>query len=112
MQTSENAPICYGIKCFDVNALPLHNIAKGERIPCAVMFGGTTRFAKLWSDMEPHPICWATSHTSILEKATQAIDEAEWITIEQPAELAAKRQDVDYSQEIAYFNEDLSPHIN
>ena len=112
MQTSENDPTCFGIQCFDVKELPLHKIAKSERVPCSVMFGGEMPFAKLWSAIEPHPICWATADTSILKEATQSIEETEWKIIEQLAELAAKRQDIDYSKEIAYFNEDLSPRID
>ncbi len=40
MQTMEDVPVCWGVKCFDVKELPLHKIAKGEHIPCVVMFGG------------------------------------------------------------------------
>ena len=76
--------------------------------PCSVMFDKEMPFAKLWSAIEPHPICW---DTSILEQTKQSIDEIEWGIIERLAELAAKRQDVDYSKKIAYFNDDLSPHI-
>ena len=112
MQTTEDAFVCWGVKRFDVKELPLHKIAKGERVPCAVMFGGAMPFAGLWSEMEPHPVCWATADTSVLAEATQAIDETEWRTLEQLADAAAERTDVDYAEKIAYFNDDLSPRID
>ena len=111
MQTTEDAPACWGVQRFDVKELPLHKIVKGERIPCAVMFGGMP-FAGLWSVMEPHPVCWATADVSLLEEAKQTIDENEWGMLELLADVAAERQDVDYSTKVAYFNEDLSPRID
>ena len=112
MQTSEDDPTCWGIKCFDVKELPLHKISKGERVPCSVMFGGAMPFSGLWGEMEPHPVCWATADVPVLEKAKQAIDENEWRTLETLAELAIEREDVDFTKKIAYFNEDLSPRID
>jgi hypothetical protein len=112
MQTSEEAPVCWGVKRFDVKELPLHNIKTGERVPCSVMFGGALPFGGVWSQMEPHPVCWATADTSLLERAGEAIDEDEWRTLSTLAGLAAERTDVDYSKDAAYFNEDLSPRID
>ncbi len=112
MQTNDNAPVCWGVKRFDVKELPLHNIAKGERVPCAVMFGGKLPFAGVWSEMEPHPVCWATADMSILTQATKVIGENEWRTLELLADVAAERKDLDYSKKIAYFNANLSPRID
>jgi hypothetical protein len=112
MQTSEDAPVCWGVKQLTVKELPLHNIKKGERIPCATMFGGAMPFSGLWSEFEAHPLCWATADESVLEKAQNAIDETEWQTLEFLADAAAKRTDVDFSKKVAYFNEDRSPRID
>lgn len=112
MQTSETDPTCWGVKRFDVKELPLHTIKNGERVPCAVMFGGAMPFSGLWSMMEPHPVCWATADTALVEQARQTIDENEWRTLETLVSLAAERTDVDYSKDVAYFNEDLSPRID
>jgi hypothetical protein len=112
MQTSETDPTCWGVQCFDIKELPLHNIKRGERVPCAVMFGGAMPFSGLWSMMEPHPVCWATADASLVEQARRAIGEDEWRTLETLAPLAAQRADRDYSKEAAYFNEDLSPRID
>jgi hypothetical protein len=112
MQTAETDPVCWGVKRFDVKELPLHTVKKGERIPCAVMFGGAMPFSGLWAQMEPHPVCWATADASLVEQARQAIDENEWRTLETLAGLAEERKDKDYSKDVLYFNEDLSPRID
>ncbi len=112
MQTGEDLPVCWGVKRFDVKELPMHTIAKGERVPCVVMFGGARGFAKVWSEMEPHPVCWATGDESVLEQAGQVIEEEEWRTLHLLADAAAQREDLDYTQKVAYFNEDLSPRID
>jgi len=112
MQTSETDPTCWGVMRFDIKELPLHAIKKGERVPCAVMFGGAMPFSGLWSMMEPHPVCWATADAALVGQAVQAIDEEEWRTLETLAPLATERSDRDYSKEVAYFNEDLSPRVD
>jgi hypothetical protein len=112
MQTDEDAPTCWGVKRFDVKELPLHTLQKHERVPCAVMFGGVMPFAGLWSEIEPHPLCWASGDAALLEEAKNAITEAEWCTLEGLSVCAEKRQDIDFSKEIAYFNADFSPRID
>jgi hypothetical protein len=112
MQTAEDDPVCWGLKRLDVKELPLHKIKKGERVPCAAMFGGAMPFAALWSEFEAHPACWATGDAASLEKAKRAIDETEWQTLETLAQKAAECTDIDFSKKVAYFNEDLSPRID
>ena len=112
VQFVKYAPVCWGVKCFTVNELPLHTIAKGERVPCAVMFGEPMPFAGVWSEMEPQPVCWATADTAVLQKAASDIDEYEWKLVETLVQKAIERDDVDFTKEIAYFNKDLSPRTD
>ncbi len=106
MQTSEELPVCWGMKRFEIKALPGHELKVGERVPCAALFGGAM-LAKVWSNIEAHPVCWGTGDRSVISRADEAIGEEEWNVLNELLPAALKHPKIEKG-ECVYFNDDLS----
>ena len=64
----------------NVEAVPGHRIAIGERVPCAaVLSDRTTRNdSGVWQMVGPMPIAWGTRDQKIIADAVAQIPEVEW----------------------------------
>ncbi len=77
-----------GFKTFTVPDLPGQELRVGEKIPCSSLFGGPMPLARVYSEFEPHPLCWATADKKVYEEAVEVISselEGEWEALEQVA---------------------------
>lgn len=66
----------WGCKKIEPEALPLHTLQVGEKVPCVAMFGMAGD--GLRNNFEPRPVSWATADNRDIEQAIRAIDEEEW----------------------------------
>ncbi len=66
----------WGCKKIEPEALPLHTLQVGEKVPCVAMFGMAGD--GLRNNFEPRPVSWATADNQDIEQAIRAIDEEEW----------------------------------
>ncbi|NDV77525.1 DUF3239 domain-containing protein [Dysgonomonas sp. 511] len=108
IETSE--PI-YGVRKMKVNNLPNQEIVKGEKVPCAALFGaGHKGYRRMF---EPRPICWGYSDKDLIAQATQAITEDkpegnfddEWAML---SAIEAKYVDIIKDEDLTFFDKDLN----
>lgn len=74
-ETTYTAPQ-WGCKKIEPEALPLHRLQVGEKVPCVAMFGMAGN--GLRNNFEPRPVSWATADSRDIEQAIRAIDDEEW----------------------------------
>lgn len=82
----------YALVTRKVRALPWHRAAAGERVPAiAVRTDGAPRqVGQRWSIVSAMPIAWGTGDGAVIERARDAIGEAEWRLLADNLGLAAK----------------------
>ncbi|WP_206510941.1 DUF3239 domain-containing protein [Rhodococcus sp. BGS-1C] len=70
----------YALVTRSVRALPGHELVEGELVPSVSVLADRTRnhAGETWQMVSPMPIAWGTADTTVIERATEAITEAEW----------------------------------
>ncbi len=104
MQTSEDFPVCWGLKMLKLKDWPdtMPNI--GDKIPCVTLFGGS--YKKVWTNMEPRPLLWGTNQPDVLTNAIAVFEEREWSVLETLKAKAMLNPRIE--EDVMYFNEDLT----
>lgn len=89
----------WGCKKIEPEALPLHTLQVGEKVPCVAMFGMAGN--GLRNNFEPRPVSWATADNRNIEQAIRAIDEEEWALLYDvlDRETAVSQTDITMIQE-------------
>ena len=69
----------YALVARNVHALPGHDVEPGARVPAIAVVGDRGKpVGDMWQFANPMPIAWATTDGTVLDRAVQSIDDAEW----------------------------------
>ncbi|WP_405488665.1 DUF3239 domain-containing protein [Nocardia sp. NBC_00511] len=87
----------YALVTRTVRSLPGHSTRAGERVPAVTVRidRAPGSVGDLWQSVSAMPIAWGTRDVATIERARDAIGEAEWKLLTDNLDLAAKVRGVD-----------------
>ena len=96
----------------NVEAVPGHRVAIGERVPCvAVLSDRTTRNdSGMWQMVGPMPIAWGTRDRKVIADAVAQIPEAEWRVLKDKLKMVGEVDATD-ERRLELASKDLPPEL-
>lgn len=99
-EQSDETEVQWAAKRLNIPSLPLHEPAVGQRVPCAALFGGSSK--GLHVAFEPRPLSWATSNIEEIKRNEEVITQEEWDFLQEIVDRVPEHEE----DQIALFDHD------
>lgn len=75
-----------------VQDIPGHKFVEGERVPSVAVLNdrSTTSMSETWQMVSPMPIAWGTRDRTVMRRAIESIDPAEWTVLQSCLSMTAE----------------------